>query len=299
MILTKEEIENYRKAGDIAKRVKQHCIDTIEPGQKLGEVAEDIEGKIKELGGEIAFPVNLSIDGLAAHNTPLLHDDTPTSGLLKIDIGVHINGYIVDTAISLDLTKDNKHKKIIQATKDALEAAIELVKRKKDQTKVNEIGKIVHKTITEAGFSPIVNLSGHSLDRYQVHSGITIPNYDNKNELMLGEGAFAIEPFATYGIGKVYEGKESHDYIIMKKAQVRDRFARDVLAWIEINKKTLPFSARELEREFGAKARIALKRLEEARIIRGYPQLLEKSHEPVTQVEHTILIVDGKIEVLS
>ncbi len=298
--MKKQEIADYKKAGIIAKQIKDYAKSIIKPNTPLNEIAEKIEAKILELGGEVAFPVNLSIDDLTAHFTPSLKDETPATGLLKADIGVHVNGFIADTAITIDLTKQQEHKKIIKATEQALANALELVKKNKEKTRINEIGKIVHKTITEAGFSPIRNLSGHSLEKNTIHAGITIPNYDNSNENEIGEGAFAIEPFATYGEGIVREGGSSGDYdLIKEEGNVRNPFAREILKWIKENKSTLPISERELERKFKRNPRLALKILEQAGIIKSYPALIEKAHKPSTQAENTVIIHDGKVEVTS
>jgi len=297
--MNKQELESYQKAGSIAKEIKQFAREKTKPGIALAELAELIESKIIELGAEIAFPVNLAIDDIAAHYTPSLNNKTPASGLLKIDIGVHVNGFIADTAITIDLTPNNKHKEIIKTTEQALENAIKIVQKDKEKTKINEIGKTIHKTITKAGFSPVKNLSGHSLDKYNIHAGITIPNYDNGNENLLGKGGFAIEPFATTGEGMVYEGEPSGIYALIGNKSVRDPTARKILTWIKENKSTLPFSERELERNFGAIARLGIKRLEEAGIIKSYGMLIEKSHKPVTQAEHTLIIYEGKVEVIS
>jgi len=297
--MDKQELESYKKAGKIAKQIKEYAKEKIKLNTPLNEIAEAIEAHIVELGGEVAFPVSLGIDDVAAHYTPTLNDITLATGLLKIDIGVHVDGFIADTAFTLDLTKKQEHKEIIKATQDALEAAQKVVEKNKSQTPINEIGKAIHKTITEADFSPIKNLSGHSLEQGSVHAGITIPNYDNNNTNTIGEGAFAIEPFATYGEGVIYEGAGSNIYSLAKEGTPRDNSAREILAWIMENKATLPFSSRELEREFGAKARIAIKRLVEAGIIREYAQLIEKSHKPVTQQENTLIISKDKVKVTS
>lgn len=297
--LTDAEIKNYRKAGKIAKKTKEFCLKNIKTGQKLSEIAEKIEAKIQELSGEPAFPVNLSIDDVAAHYTPTLEDETAANGLLKIDIGVHIEGRIVDTALTIDLTPSGEHKKMIEATENALKNAIDIVKAHKEKTKLREIGKEIHKTITESKFSPIRNLSGHSISKWQIHAGITIPNYDNGNENEIGRGIFAIEPFATTGEGVVYEGQDSKEYELIKERKPRDEFARKVLDWIKENKKTLPFSERELERKFGSRAKLAIKMLLQAEIIKSYPKLIEKSRKPVAQAEHTIMIYGGKVEILT
>jgi methionyl aminopeptidase len=293
--MEKQEIEAYKKAGDIAKQVKDYARKIIKKDVLLSEIAEKIEAKIKALGAEPAFPVNLCIDDIAAHFTPTLNDETKASGLLKIDIGTHVEGFIADTAFTIDLTDNNEHKDMIKATENALAQAQKIIT--KDIT-LSEIGSTIHKAITDAGFSPVRNLSGHSLDEYQIHSGITVPSYENNNQNKIGIGAFAVEPFATTGIGMVYEGPDSSVYHLIKEVgQVRDAFAREILEYIQENKQWLPFSERELEREFKRNVKIALKRLEEAGIIKGYPQLIEKGRKPVSQAENTILIYKDKIEV--
>jgi methionyl aminopeptidase len=298
--LNSEQIENYKKAGKIAKQVKEYAKSIIKKDMLLSEIANKVEEKIKELGGEVAFPLNLSIDDVAAHYTPTLNDEKKATGLLKIDLGVHINGCICDIAFSLDLSEDKKYIKIIQASEKALQAALEEVKKSKDKTTLSQIGKKIKETIDGLGFSPIINLSGHGLGEFDIHSGINIPNYDNKSIQTLEEGAFAIEPFATLttASGAVYDGAASNIYRVINPGQVRDNFSRDVLTWIIKNKKMLPFSKRELEKQFGSKALIAISNLKRAGIIDEFAQLVEKSHAVVSQAETSFIIYQGKVEIL-
>lgn len=292
-------IEDYKKAGEIAKLVKDYARTIIKLDVPLIEIAEKIESKILELGGELGFPVNLSIDDVAAHYTPTLKDDKRASGLLKADIGVSVNGCIADTAFSLDLTPEKKYAKLIEASEQALKQALDYVQKNKDKSIISNIGKIIQETINKQGFAPIRNLSGHGLDEYTVHSGITIPNYENGNTKELGEGAFAIEPFATSGEGLIYEGQNSGIYHLTGQGQVRDAFSREVFAFILDKKKTLPFSQREIEKKFGSRTAFALANLKRAGIIEEYPQLIEKSHKPVSQTEHSILITKDKVEIIT
>jgi len=293
--------ENYLQAGKIAKQVIEYAKTIIKPNMKMVELAEKIESKIQELGGEVAFPVNLSIDDIAAHYTPSLRDETLATGLLNIDIGVHVEGCICDIAFSVDLTPEKKYFKLIEASENALKQALEIVKKNKDKTKLGEIGAVINKEITKQGFSPIVNLSGHSLDEFNIHAGLTIPNYDNSSTKELGEGAFAIEPFATLNSasGAIYEGQGGTIYHLANpNQQVRDNFAREVLEFIFKHKKTLPFSQRELEKKFGIRAIVAISNLKRAGIIEEFNQLIEKSHSPVSQAETSLIIHDDKVEIL-
>lgn len=292
------KIENYKKAGQIARQVKEYAKSIIKKNEKLVDIAEKIESKILEIGGELAFPVNLSIDDVAAHYTPTLHDDKIAEGLLKVDIGIHVNGCICDIAFSVDLTPEKKHAKLIEASENALKSALEIIEKNVSKSTFNDIGGAIKEQIQKLGFSPIRNLSGHSLKEYRVHSGSIIPNYDNGNTKQIGEGAFAIEPFATSGAGIVYDGAGSNIYHIVKSGQVRDAFARQVLRYILENKKMLPFSQRELEKKFGTRVLFALKSLKTSGTIEEYPQLVERNHAPVSQAETSVVIHDNKVEIL-
>ena len=290
------DIENYRKAGKIAKEVREFARNFIKKDMALLEIAEKIEGKIIELNGKPAFPVNLSINEIAAHYTPAYNDETKADGLLKVDIGVQIEGAIADTAFSLDLTKDKKYEKLIDAAEKALDEALKVVKNN-DKIKINSIGKVIYDSIVGFGFSPVRNLSGHELGEYMVHAGITIPNYDNKNIQEIEEWAYAIEPFATSGLGLVQDGKPGEIYRFESRKGVRDSLAREIMNFVEEEYKTLPFCSRWIIKKFGARASLALSLLEKAEIVYRYPLLVEKSHKEVSQAEHTFILYKGKVEV--
>ncbi|MBU1052123.1 MAG: type II methionyl aminopeptidase [Nanoarchaeota archaeon] len=290
--MEKEQIEKLKKAGDIAKKVKVFAREIICKDIPLLEIAEKIDAKILELGGKPAFPINLSINEIAAHSTPSHNDDQKAHGLLKIDIGVHIDGFVADTAFSLDLENNEENKQLIEAAESALESGI---KATDYHTELREIGKAIENTIKSRGFQPIINLSGHSIDQYDLHSGITIPNYDNLKEYNLEEGVYAIEPFSTSGHGKVRDGKPSGIYHLEPgSGQVRDPFAREVLNYIKEKYQTLPFCSRWLVKKLSTRALIALKRLEEANIIHQYLQLVEINRKPVAQAEHTLVLTKNE-----
>jgi len=291
--MDKEEIEKYKKAGEISKQIKEFTRKIIKKDMLLVDIAKKIEDKIIELGGMPAFPVNLSIDDIAAHYHPTLGDTTTAQGLLKIDMGIHIDGFIADSAISIDLTDNKEHKKLIEATENALKFALEL--QEKNPT-LNDTGKIIQEKIEEDGFSAITNLSGHSLERYEIHAGITIPNCANNSQKKLQEGAYAIEPFATTGKGSIYEGPAGNIYAIENLKNTRNPTARKILDYIWGKNKQLPFSAREIEEKFGKMSRLALRELVQQGILHSFNQLIEISHKPIAQAEHTFLKTkEGKI----
>ena len=278
--------------GKIAKQVVVYAKNLIKPGMPLLEIAEKIEQQIKDLEGEPAFPVNLSINEIAAHYTPT-HDDTTTAtGLLKVDLGVHIDGWVADTAFSLDLEGNTENKSLINVAENCLKNALKITKI--DIT-TSEIGKEIYRTAISNNMNPIVNLSGHEIDRYDLHAGITIPNIDDKKNIKLHQGVYAIEPFVTFGNGRVHDGKPSGIYVLLDSKNVRSPTAREILTYIIDNFGNLPFCERWLVKEFGAKARLALRELESQGNLHQYPQLIEDSKRKVAQAEHTVLLKGDEV----
>ena len=292
MILEEQDIEKAKKSGKIASEALQYAKTLIKPGASLLEVTNKIEDKIKELGGEPAFPVQISMNDIAAHFCPASDDKTVLKDqLVKIDIGVHIDGFIGDNALTVDLSNENQD--LVKASREAVDNALKIIK---PGVKLREIGKVIHETITKYGFSPIRNLSGHGLDEYNIHTKPSIPNYDNGDETELEENQLiAIEPFATKGAGIVYESSNAAVFSLIKKRPVRMPIVRNVLN--EIDKfKGLPFTSRWLEKKFSpAQVRLALNQLIKSEIIREYPPLIDKNHGLVSQAEHTVIVKENPI----
>jgi len=297
-----EGIDSYLKAGEIARAVKEFARELVVPGMKLIELAEAIDSKILELGGEIAFPVNLSIDEVAAHYTPEPGDERVAEGLLKVDIGVCVEGYIADTAFSVDLTSNGEHKGMIALNEKILK---EISGKVRVGMEVREVGDVAQGVLeswnSEKGthYSIIKNLSGHVLGRNKIHAGLTISNYKNENATPIDDMAFAIEPFVTTGVGDIYEGPVGGIYVLENDKPVRDRDARRILGHIRDKYNGLPFCLRFLVKEFGdlsvVKLRFILKGMVKVGVLHEYPMLIEKSRKAVSQVEDTFLISGGKV----
>jgi methionyl aminopeptidase len=289
--------KKYVQAGSIAAEIFAYARKIVKPEIPVLVIAEKIEERIFSLGEKPAFPVDVSCDEIAAHYSPLWQDKNVAKGLVKIDFGVAVDGYLVDSALSIDLTAEQKYKALIKSAEDALAAAIRIVRGKRE-TAVRDIGREIHRVITANGFSPIRNLSGHEVKQYNLHAGLNLPNYDNGNEAIIHDGVYAIEPFATAGIGIVQEGKPSGIFQLKEKKPVRDMQTRKILQFIEQEYKTLPFAARWLAREFSSRALLSLQMLEQQGCLHQFPQLIEKSRMPVSQAEKTILIAGEKVVVL-
>ena len=286
----------WKKACKIAGEARVFGASLIKEGVKFLEVSEKVEAFIEKKGGKPGFPVQISINGMAAHYTPFPGDESvfQRGDVVKLDLGVHIDGYIGDNAVTVEVgTKENTD--LIRASKEALDAALRLAK---PGTKVGEIGAAVNAKITEYGFKPIRNLSGHGVSRFILHDAPSIPNYNNHDPLVLREGqVLAIEPFATKGIGLVKEGKRSSNYrLAVPNKQVRDANARKVLEYIREEFFTLPFAKRYLTKVFELnKVNLALMQLEKEGLVYEYPQLPEKENGLTSQHEHTVLVAEKPI----
>ncbi len=291
MPLDPDARDAYHEAGEILAQVRAETVDRIEVGAKHLAVAEFAEERIRELGGDPAFPLNISIDEEAAHRTPAIDDDaTFGADLVNIDIGVHVDGWIADSAITVDLTGD--HEPLVTASAEALEAAIERVEAGVDTA---ELGATIEETIREHGYKPVVNLTGHGLDRYEQHTDPTIPNRSVSSGTTLEAGdVIAIEPFATDGTGKVMEGSNEEIFALDAERSVRNRDARQALEQITSEFRTLPFATRWLDVRRPA---MAIRRLKRQDIVHGYPVLKEADGTLVSQKEHTLIVTEDGCEV--
>ncbi len=289
--MEEEVIEKYKKAGKIAKEALEFGASLIKPDVKAIDVTKAIEEKIISLGGKFAFPVNISINEVAAHYTPKENDELvfKKGDVVKLDIGVHVDGYIADTAITVDL---GENKELVKASEEALKAAIETIR---PGIEVWEIGKVVEETIKSFGFVPIANLTGHSLDKFELHSGKTIPNVDNKLKTKIEEGdAIAIEPFATTGNGYVIDSAPSEIYSLIDVKPVRSPIERKVIEYVVEEYKMLPFCKKWVVNKFGAGSAFAIRNLVRQEVLHNYPILREEARGLVSQREKTILVLGGE-----
>lgn len=295
--MDKIEFEKYVKAGKILKQVQAKARKIIEPEKKLLEIAEELEKEIFSLEGKPAFPVNLSRNHEAAHYTPSIGDEIVlnSTDVLKVDIGVHVDGFIADAAFTLNFSND--FAKMIEASEKALENALSTAEL---GVEVGKIGKEIEKTIKSYGFNPVQNLSGHGLQKFEAHAVPTIPNIGQYANKKLEEGmAIAIEPFATNGKGFVKEETQAEIFSLNKIQMARNPHSRKILEFASKEFKELPFAERWLQKidltEFQRKT--ALRELIQKKCIQTYPILSEEKGKIVTQTESTLAIFEGKTHI--
>ncbi len=284
--MTEEIAEKYFTAGKILSQVRGEAKDRIKIGASMLEVAEFVEKRAIELGADgSAFPCNISRNEEAAHATPVPGDQTVFGeDIVKLDLGVHVDGYIADSAITVDLS--GKYGDMVKASEDALYAAIDTVK---SGVTTADLGAAIEDAITSYGLKPIGNLTGHGVAQYIPHASPSVPNRRVSSGAVLNTGdVIAIEPFATDGAGRVVDGNLVEIFQVIRNKPIRLPAARQVLKDLESHR-TLPFARRWLS---GEKIDYALLQLERAGIIHSFPVLKEVSGGMVSQAEHTVIVTE-------
>ncbi|ELZ86231.1 methionine aminopeptidase [Haloferax volcanii JCM 10717] len=290
--LDDETVEKYREAGEVLRTVLDESAEMVEPGVTHLEVAEHAEARIRELADGCAFPVNISINEEASHASPGRDDDTVFGeDMVCLDVGVHVDGYIADSAVTVDLSGNDE---LVESAEEALDAALDMVEA---GAHTGKIGAEIEDVIRGYGYTPVLNLSGHGVEQWDAHTDPTIPNRGAERgvELEVGD-VVAIEPFATDGTGKVTEGSKNEIYSLVNDRSVRDRMSRKLLDEVREEYKLLPFAARWFE---GGRSEMAIRRLEQQGILRGYPVLKEEDGAMVGQAEDTIIVTEDGYENLT
>ncbi len=282
--------EKYRQAGKIASQVRDEIAPTIKVGARAYDLCEASEARILELGGGVAFPTNISINEVAAHYSSPENDATviKEGDIVKLDVGVHIDGYIADTALTICFNPELE--KLVEASREALNKALELVKPKANS---KDLGKIIEDTIRGYGYRPIRDLSGHQLDEYVLHGPKTLPNIAVPHGVNLEEGeVFALETFASTGTGSVHDTGQYHIFSLQPvRIPLRNQGARDIVRLVAREFKSLPFSRRYLSKHIPKLSlALGLRELTTKGVFRQYSVLADTKGSFVSQAEHTFLV---------
>jgi len=295
--VTDEVLAILREAGRVAAAAREMGARLIVPGASLREVCEAVEGEIRRRGGDLAFPAQTSRNQVAAHYCPAPEDDTAyvEGDLAKLDIGVHIDGWVVDTAVTVNVGDHPGPGKLVEAARAALEAAIQTAG---PGVSVPRVSAAIESTLRARGVRPMKNLCGHHVGRWTVHAPPPIPNTPDGAEDRLAVGAvLAIEPFATDGLGFVVEQGRPEVFRLPPGQEAGDTDP-ELLAAIAA-KRGLPFSRRDLRAFARPRVEAALAALVARGRLAAYAPLVEASGRQVAQAEHTLYVGPGGVEVLT
>ena len=290
--MDKEVLEKYMKAGSICAEVKESIKQMMRPGVKILDIVVHGEELIRKKGGEIVFPINISINEIAAHYTPRLNDPREINAgeIVKVDVGVHVDGYIVDSAFTYCSEKN----KMVECADRVVE---EVAKTIRPGTRVMDIGGFIEEFVEKHGFGLIMNLTGHGVDKYMYHAPPTIPNVRNSMAHELKEGdAIAIEPFVVPSRGSIKDTSITEIYSFLQDRPVRLPEARKILEMAKSEFNGLPFAKRWLmEKLSPVKVSLALRELERVNAIQTHPALREAGNQFSAQTEHTIIVGEKSI----
>ncbi|KAL1872629.1 hypothetical protein VTK73DRAFT_1433 [Phialemonium thermophilum] len=319
--LNSDFLTDYRHAAEAHRQVRQWAQKNIKPGQTLTDIANGIEDSVRALVGHqgleegdamvagMGFPTGLSLNNCAAHFTPnagnkmvLQQDD-----VMKVDIGVHVNGRIVDSAFTLAFNP--QYDNLLAAVKDATNAGI---KEAGIDVRLGEVGAAIQEVMesyeVEIGgqtypVKSIRNLNGHTIDHYSIHGSKSVPIVKSNDTTKMEEGdVFAIETFGSTGNGYVRDEGEVSHYALRgdaSKVDLRLSSAKSILNVIKKNFGTLPFCRRYLDRLGQEKYLLGLNNLVANGIVESYPPLVDKKGSYTAQFEHTILLRPTVKEVIS
>jgi len=300
MTVSDEVLEKYRLAGKIAAEVRGQVKGTVLEGMPVIDICEKTEELIRKKGGKPAFPCNVSINEIAAHFTSPPNDTrtVPAASIIKVDIGVHVDGYIADTAVTICFNPE--YDNLVSAAEDALQIGVKTIRGGMFTSK---FGATIQRVIESHGLKPVANLTGHQVGRYLIHTGKSLPNISHisANRVNAGE-VFAIEPFVTLknAAGKVGGGREATIFRYMKQKSLKNESSKKLCDYISQNFHTLPFTERWLHEVVPPdRYRLAFSELLSSKTLMAYPVFVEASGKPVAQAEHTVLVTEDGCEVLT
>jgi methionyl aminopeptidase len=287
----KEQLDSYLLAGRINSQALDLGTRMIKPGVSVVEVLDKVEEFIKSKNATCAFPAQISINNVAAHFCPINDELKLLEGdIVKLDVGVSINGYIADAARTVDL---GNNKEIVLASREALKNALAIIR---PGLEVGEIGRVIQETISSFELTPIKNLSGHGLARYMIHAEPHIPNIKGTMKTALKEDqVIAIEPFATNGVGMVYESGTPTVFSFIGEKPLRNPTSRKIVQELK-QYNGMPFASRWLIPKYGvASTQLALREMVQLGIVHPHPPLLEKGKGLVSQAEHSVIVQEKPI----
>jgi methionyl aminopeptidase len=313
MNITPEEvIDNLKKAADIHYKVRNECRNLIQSKTKYIDIVNNYYDSIKKYSDDksgIAFPLGFSINNICAHDSSYSGDKRilNKNDIIKIDLGIHYNGYIIDSAQTLIVDNEINNmndniKNLLNSTIDATNIAI---KNAGVDVRLYELSELIYETINSYdNIKPISALGGHNIEHYQIHGGKLIlckPHEIQKDMKMLENEIFAIETFASTGTGNLLYCDNITHYKQIKNDKQSDKFMKlfDIKDYIK-NRKGLPFNYDWIKDCKSDKIKKELNNLVKKNIVEQYPPLSDINKNSYTsQLEHTIFIKENGIINLS
>jgi methionyl aminopeptidase len=282
----------------VASAAREAGARLIVAGAALRDVSEQIEHEITRRGGGLAFPVQSSRNEIAAHYCASPEDSTVyvEGDLAKLDLGVHVDGWVVDTALTVNEGDRPENRPFVDAARAALESAIAAAGA---GVAVRRVSEAIESTLRRYGMRPMKNLCGHGVARWTVHCPPAIPNVaDGGSDRLALDAVVAVEPFATDGQGEVVERGTAEVFRLDPRRSTGSAGSPEVVAAIR-RFNGLPFARRQLADLPRPAVEETLRALRAAGHLGVYPPLVEAHQRKVAQAEHTLYLGPEGVEVLT
>lgn len=211
MIILKshDEIALMRKAGKIIANVLREIEDVIKPGITTGSLDELASNIIKKSKAKSAFlgysgyPATIctSVNEEVVHGIPG-NKKLADGDLLSVDVGVVLDGYYGDAAVTLpvgDLSAEDEQ--LVETGKKALEKAIS---KCLSGNRLYDISEVIQKTAESKGYSVVRDYVGHGIGQ-EMHEDPQIPNFGiaGRGPLLKNGMVLAPEPMVNIGTFEV------------------------------------------------------------------------------------------------
>lgn len=351
--LTSADLEDFRRAALIHKIARKKALSMLYSGAKLADLVEETESTIIKLCKQdlqtyflkgsptnniagIAFPIGVNINNIVAHDSKIssIHGSTDDrtffkGDVVKIDIGVHVNGRIIDSAFTHIVTDEpgvhdesNIYNSVLEASRDSVFNAIKMSGPDQLLTEISEsIDEIIKSyEVDMAGetleINPVKGIGGHNIKRFQVHGGkllLSEPDYEVQgDQRMEDDEIYAVETYASTGYGVMTQNSDmalcthfmeanKDDVALNKAITKKDKkfFKRTELSdWLQ-TRMGLPFSYEWIDHTKIPKVEKALKLGIPSGQIIAYPPMFDEKNSVVAQFEHTIHVKDNSVEIFS
>lgn len=351
--LSETDLEDFRRAAIVHKLARKKALTMLYTGARLADLVDAVEDVILKMCRQnpetyylkgstnnnkcgIAFPVGVNINNIVAHDSKTVPQNGKTDqrtffrgDVIKIDIGVHVNGRIIDSAFTHIVTdkpgihdKNNIYNNVLEASRDSVFTAIKMAGPDQRLDEMSEIiSEIIKSYEVDMGgefipIKPVKGIGGHNIGQYSIHDGKLIlsePDYELQGDLKMDEDEiYAIETYATTGMGIMTQNSEMNactHFMAANKKDIesnraitkRDKkmFAKtEFYRWLQ-TRNGLPFSSAWIDTKEIPRVEKAFKMAIPSGQIVAYPPLCDENNSVVAQFEHTIHVNDGSVEIFS
>jgi methionyl aminopeptidase len=196
---TADEIEGIARAGKIVGETLARVAERARPGVSTAELDRQAEEFIRSHDGAVPafkglydFPGTLctSVNEEVVHGIPSARRELAEGDVLKVDVGVKLDGLFADAALSVPIgLASTDTKRLLETTHRSLAAGIEAA---------------IQRIVEAEGFSVVRELVGHGLGHLP-HEDPQVPNYGRPGSgPRIQEGlVIAIEPMVNLGSREV------------------------------------------------------------------------------------------------